>query len=389
MDLIIPSVCGTTTSTIENDYFVEATKYIYGLNIVGSTATDEDKRKANQMWASFLAREGKTQSQFLAEVGTDPTNRSDTQVQALQRYVDSYNDFLIDQLHYVSMSEKATLSVTEGTKIIWSIFEIIILLMKKINQTQVADSKAIQLMTQLQREYQNALQKTFFYTGAEPSLDASSCLVISIPTSNNPDNYNLGYGNITMGDVIQYLFSSAKANPGIPQSFITTGINYLDVQYNATDDTYTSHAAFNNHQIVIPSETKTALEAIDSFKQRFQQYMDAFQAQGGTGFSIKIPWGTVGGSSDSLPSRGIRYTYSGGDDKEKTYYSLAVQTRAQYNRQMQTAIDAIKTKQETIADRSQQIQRLIDSSTSAQNKATSLLASTITQLKTILSAIYK
>ena len=112
MTLNIPALSGTDPSSIENNFFVEATQYLYGLNIIGVNATMSDTQRANALWKSFLQKEGITQERFLQEVGTNPTQRTSAQQKALQGYIESYKTFLMNQLQYVAESEKVNLQQT-------------------------------------------------------------------------------------------------------------------------------------------------------------------------------------------------------------------------------------------------------------------------------------
>lgn len=396
MTLNIPALSGTDPSSIENNFFVEATQYLYGLNIIGTNATTSDTQKANALWKSFLQKEGITQEQFLQEVGTNPTQRTSAQQKALQGYIESYKTFLMNQLQYVAESEKVNLPVTEQTKIIWSIYDIMILLMSTANKTQITDSDTLKVLTTYQKEYQKAVSRGFFYTG-NPTLDQKTDPTISSNSFNDPSNYNLGYGNITMGEVFNYLLVKAQASPNTPVSLSIPsgkGSSTFSLTYNSSTQMCSIDMSLTGDQVLqgrgITTWTlsfhrdSTLANALDNMNDLFKN--GAINMQRNSTFVPHISWPTVGKDSNTAS---VLYTYLGSDNDKKNLYALAVQTRAAHNRAIQTAIDSLKSKQDTLADRANQIQRLIDSSLNSHTQSAHLLQSIVSQLKTILSQVCK
>lgn len=429
MSLQIPSLSlGVEAATLENDYFQEATSLLYGLNILGDTATAKDIQKANDLWNDFLKEEGITLEQFKEAIGANlPINeRTNAQKAALTGYIEKYKDFLVEELQQVAFSEKSILTVQQ-TKILWSIFDILILLMNKTNSSQILENQSMQTLTDCQREYQKVINRAFLYKGEIAAQGSSPVKLdpVITHTDTNLDTYNLGYGNITMGEVVNYLLSQAKQHTGVTQTFssarspCSTDPNevstwFWNITYNAnnTYSIYFKSSFFNDTKgigyaypydaIDTGAQTVSADAALqtcqDWFSSSIINVRNALiahnQASPGTvsdpsGYQVRIPWIKVGIPGDTNQQASVLFTYGGTDETLKNLFGRAIAERSARNQTMQTFISSLQTKQDILSDRSQQIQRLIESSLNSKNQTATFLLATLTQLKTLLSAITK
>lgn len=174
--------------------------------------TTDDK---NTLWQAFLRQEGLT---------SNPTETPEL----LARY-STYIDSL-----YEAQQKLAESAGDPRLQMLWSIYDILILLISKFVKCQINNQLAVEFMTRYQKEYQNEMSRAFFYVGAPAVSGTDRNQVLSstpdgarTPTSVEAPSampiFNSGSSTSLIDGYVNYLYTQASENPaGTPYS-ITLG----------------------------------------------------------------------------------------------------------------------------------------------------------------------
>ena len=200
--------------TIPQGFFTTVTQSYYGL--------DPEATEAEELWEEFVAT-----LKLPEGTSVDP---EDTEIQ------EKYLDFLSGKLSAIYRSEeKGALSPAEmeARKIIWTVFDILLALLQKVTTLQMVNSDALKFFTQHEKAYSDLMARAYFYIGSgtvdqfvwkhrsmyglpqheeggpllESTLDAR--LTQTTP-SEIASEFKLGYGDITLQEVFEYLYDQYK-----------------------------------------------------------------------------------------------------------------------------------------------------------------------------------
>lgn len=202
MSSIIPNISGGEDATLENDFFRQATRYIYGLEITQSPSTASIK-EADRLWNAFLSKIGKTNDEFKLEVGAAklPSERTAAEQAAIASYTALYNNFLVGKLEYVYRSNAINLLSPEeidARNILFETFELVLKMLNALQQNLKLSAKAYEFYTKWQDQYSKQMAHTPMYF-LKPKLTGSGNLEDIGKAEIS------GYAHITVGDVLRYL----------------------------------------------------------------------------------------------------------------------------------------------------------------------------------------
>lgn len=368
-----------------------------------------DQSVKDVIWTSFLEEEGLT---------TAPPDTDSAQLQKFANYVTSYYDNLL----------VPDVRVAERTKVVWTIFDILIAMMNTMTTTQVTSQRLRAFLTRKQDEYRQQMNKSVLYISAPISTNtvlignaqpqASQDGVSTVTTPNqDPALFNLGYGNITIKDVLEYLvgqadqnflqFSRGEAttnpmvtfNLGGNMNGVSTvnGATYsyqFDVQKISSTD-YTIRIRINDLHLVVDQVFGNHLAAATSADSGTITTSDPYA-------SLKTNFYNIYNNPPPVPPRmsarppltifwpdKSRFTYGGTDQSLQNLYAQKVGIRAENNKRMQSFIDANKSRSDILQDFSAQQGQVVDAASTGKSATSNLLQTTIRQLQTILTAIFK
>lgn len=372
--------------------------------------TTDDK---NTLWQAFLQQEGLT---------SNPTETPEL----LARY-STYIDSL-----YEAQQAMAAAAGDPRLQMLWSIYDILILLISKFVKCQINNQSAVEFLTRYQKAYQDEMSRVFFYIGAPAvsGTDRNDILSqtpdgIRTPTAQTPSNidtFKLGYGNLTIAEYVDWLYRKASENSaGTPYSLTIAGKPivpvgniswYADLQGQPNTTITVTRDANNNYTISVNShvemfekwwgwiDRKTLLDqnfpqtatisipssadygnfmakAEELFQASYNQAQSALQARDRS-FELYTPW-----------ENNILLNYTGPTDEIKSDYAKEVKFRSERNRNIQSCIDAIKSRKDVVGDKADQQQRLIDSSSSGRKQSSNIMQTIIRQMQTILGSIFR
>lgn len=202
MSSIIPSIYSGADATLENDFFRQATRYIYGLEIT-ETPSAASIKEADRLWNAFLSKIGKTNDEFKLEVGAAklPSERTAAELAAIATYTSLYNDFLVGKLEYVYRSNAINLlspDEIDARNILFETFDLVLKMLNALQQNLKLSAKAYEFYTKWQDQYSKQMAHTPMYF-LKPNLSGSG----------NLDDIGKAeissYAHITVGDVLRYL----------------------------------------------------------------------------------------------------------------------------------------------------------------------------------------
>ena len=202
MSSIIPSIYSGADATLENDFFRQATRYIYGLEIT-ETPSAASIKEADRLWNAFLSKIGKTNDEFALEVGAAklPSERTAAEQAAIATYTALYNTFLVSKLEYVYRSNAINLLSPEeidARNILFETFDLVLKMLNALQQNLKLSAKAYEFYTKWQDQYSKQMAHTPMYF-LKPNLSGSG----------NLDDIGKAeissYAHITVGDVLRYL----------------------------------------------------------------------------------------------------------------------------------------------------------------------------------------
>jgi hypothetical protein len=209
--------------SMPSQFFSDVTQGYYGA--LTQAASDA-------VWQEFL------QSQGVSSVSDTTQTRT------------KYLTFLSQKLNVVNASDAANaLSPKEvsARHMVVTIFDLLLAVLGRLSVEQIRNGEAISVLVKKQKEYLNLLQRMPTYVGsgtitqhmyeapvfgisAAASKDRQGLIISTadsqyytpIHTSTNPAEFSLGYGGITLEDVLGYLYddleNKLKANPPVTSS---------------------------------------------------------------------------------------------------------------------------------------------------------------------------
>ncbi len=385
----------------------------------GNYTTDVQK----MIWNSFLQEQG---------LSSNPSDTDTTRLQKFSEYITSYyDDMLVPDI-----------KVGEKTKIIFSIFDILIELMQTMTTTQVTSQQLRVFLTKKQEQYRQMMSKTVLYVGDPPGAKkADGNYTVSTPNA-DPSKFNLGYGNITLQDVFTNMVKQADQNyeaqlrdsskpndavifnigrPALTEksyalgmfpvghpldaSFTlqvrktANGVYQMSVSFGAQSLQYEGFGGFFGFPTVSSNTLATSATttsnatintAISSFSSIFYQVYNQFKGtqyelanttdspDNSIIYNIKINWADK-----------IKYSYVGDDNNSKNEYARQAGLRGENNKRAQSFIDANKSRTDILKDFSDQQGRVIDAASNGRLQTSNIIQSTVRQLQNIMNAIFK
>ena len=245
MSINIPSIRATGTApTLENDFFRQSTRFIYGINIDDDpTKNSPDAiKEANRVWNDFLFKITKTNEDFIAEVGDGKTQRTQAQEEALNKYMMLYNEFLLNRLDYVYQSNALNLlspEEIESRDVLFRTFSLVLDMLSALQKTVGLVTEAYAVYTKWQAEYSKLTSKIPMYTQS-PSY---------FPLRNLSDlsqSYVGAYGNVTMTEVVQALLKQVQDANGAKKIYTITFTGPVDDNSSGGIQHYTETYLLNN-----------------------------------------------------------------------------------------------------------------------------------------------
>ncbi len=244
----------------------------------------------------------------------------------------------------------ATIAFVGKTQIVFSVFEILSLLMNTMTSTQISTQQNLLYWTEKQEAYTTMATKVPVYTSFAPSTLFTS-LPSGISPNANPAQYQLGYANLTMQDVLNSMQATAQKGQSVVFSmaatngYVNDGLNsvYPDPTSNwitmtatpvagSNPPTYTfsaqafyqtvAHAAggyygINNNSVPVvtsapistTADTATQITAMNSvFWQAFQSYSGFQTYPPGIPWSASVYTGFVGVNFSLTPPANVPVT---------------------------------------------------------------------------------
>lgn len=189
--------------------FQTLTKNLFGLNITGSAS---DITKANKLWSEFLTSQNlATEVAFETALKTNPDGTiSSTNLPAqIKKYTGLYNDFVYDQLTATFQSDLKilqTVNTQEERDVIFKTLTLVLHMLSVLQTTMRTSSEALLFYTKLQQQYTEMLKKV-------PLLVVDSITVTTINKEDVGKTVLMGFGNITIRDVYNYLLKQRELHP--------------------------------------------------------------------------------------------------------------------------------------------------------------------------------
>jgi len=222
--------------SIPEGFFTAITQSYYGLN--------PQEQEAEELWGEFVAS-------LPAGTVIDPES-PDIQEQ--------YLAFLAGKLSSTYRSEASSAlspAEIEARKIVWTVFDILLVLLQEVTALQILNSETLSFLTKYQKEYSDLMARAFFYVGSgsvdrevwkniygvpehegggrilESSLDAR--MTPTVP-SDIASEFKLGYADITLQEVFEYLYDQYKdIGEGETVRFMLESSAWRDKDPNRTD----------------------------------------------------------------------------------------------------------------------------------------------------------
>ena len=150
------------------------------------------------IWRSFLETQGLT---------ANPNDSDNARLQAFSNYVTHYYNNLLEP--EVKFAEK--------TKVIWTVFDVLLLIMKSMTQTQITSQQLQTFLIKKQQEYRKEMARTVLYQGDPPgSPKADGDQTVTTPSS-DPALFKLGYGDLTLKELLTQIVQAADQNYELSQ----------------------------------------------------------------------------------------------------------------------------------------------------------------------------
>lgn len=314
----------------------------------------------------------------------------------------------------------------EKNRIVVTIFDILIAMMKKMTDSQLSLDKGLLYYTKKQGLYADLALRAPVYIGHTPFGDRPQNKSFIIVNGIDPSKYNLGYADVTMAEVYKYMLNAYQQNGHQEVAFTLASdarlepFNTLDgtVYYRVQDyiritvyDGGGGAPAFSSQTIKQELQTVANRPVITdvslpvqfnfvsgadeeaqhrSMQQIFMQSFaqnSRFQANPpGIGWQID----PVPPSLSGEPPIHILYVAAvNATDKQKAAASSAASKRASRNARIQTFLDGIRSRREVLGDLGDAMQRVVESAGQGRSQMSNIIQSTIKQLGNILNSIFR
>lgn len=377
-------------------------------NIISSyfgylTPTDQQ-----DLWNQFLKKNGLT------------TNPSDTDPNAQLEFV----DFM--QSHYSNVQIDLQLSPAEVEKrrIMFDAFSIVLHMLTVLQNTVTTQSNNLVFLGKWQEEYTKMMTKVPIYVGT-PSQTVKVDLT-------NPSKFTLGYNDISIQDVADYvattgqtaqleLFSSFTApgsadNTSVYATITPTNITFeLIARAPAVPPIFAGGAFYSSGPITFPvtaggttsseiaasiAKTFTNSFSIDLYSLGAPPYTPVVSGSPIAPLTISQFMNTnplLGSTMTPAAIQGVPWrlaTPNTGDfssltQDEKDANSNVAKTRAEINTRNQQYIENLRSRRDTIRDQASVVENNVSTTKEAISQQAALLNSIIESLKGIIAAIYK
>ncbi len=374
------------------------------------------------IWTSFLEE---------LQLQENPVDQDVDRLFAFSQYVHAYYENLLPP----------DLLFSEKTKIIFSIFDILIRMMETATTSQITSQKMCAVLTKKQEEYRQMMAKTVLYVGQyDYNFDGKETKTY---VDQDPSKFILGYGNFTVQDIFDYLVITADANyqnnsidPSKPNTaaefkigrppgavydaeanlnmalFLSqigfsfsvqktgAGSYQMGVQLFSGSDPNASHPA-----LLLNPNTNAAPYIIDAaygttplntsssevFAKLQSLFYSVYNRNSGKIYEIE-----TGDDRYNMKNRiqlswpnNINYIYLGDDKDSLNEYSKQAGLRGESNKREQSSIDSTKSRIDILKDFISQQKQLVSSSSTSKGQVSNLYQSIIRQMQNILNTIFK
>lgn len=314
----------------------------------------------------------------------------------------------------------------EKNRIVVTIFDILIAMMKKMTDSQLTLDKGLSYYTKKQGVYADLALRAPVYIGRTPygSRPENKSFVVVNPV--DPASYNLGYADISLAEVYKYMLDAYQKNGNQEVAFVLAN-DYRLVPFDTFDGRVnyrlqdfirlTVYNGGNGAPAFSAQTIREELETVDNrpvitkptdpiqfdwiagttevaqLSSMHQIFMRAFAQNSrfttnppGIGWQIDLPPPELSGE----PPTHILYVAAvNATDKQKAASSSAASKRAARNARIQTFLDGIRSRREVLGDLGDSMQRVIESAGQGRSQMSNIIQATVKQLANILNSIFR
>lgn len=375
--------------------------------LMGSFFGYLDTEEQQKLWSGFLQNE---------QLSTNP---ADTDTVAQAQFM-SYIQSNYDQMQELQLSP----TEVQRRHLVFTIFDIILLMMRKVQDTVGVQQGQLVFNGKMQEQYTNLMSRVPIYLGG-----ASDIAKFNV----NPAQFTLGYNNISVKELLQYALASGNSadlnsyelvnaaptgnNPQV--NFSTSPTRFFFQNANGTRMTIVPDLGAGTVTVTVyqmasqpppPGTTQQQQNHITFYQEQqvLQQVLPITGNDTGTqldsvltGFIANVNPFLSTISNENLPR--VPYAQQvtednvpittvhvpGESDDAALTASAIADLRAQKNSVMQQYIEAARSRRETIKSQGDQISTNLDTSRQSIKGQAGILTSVIQQARNILDSIFK
>jgi hypothetical protein len=352
----------------------------------------------------------------------------------------SYLNFLRSQLqktYQAESLENLSPKENEQRKVVFTIFDILLTLLKASLTTQMTTGDVMDFFTQKEKSYADLMARVFFYIGTgsisshvsygSEYYSTEDWENTNITFSTDPTKYDFGYGHITLDEVAKYCSYYPESTPVVPTtggtpvvinpnpgtsslfSFSTSTI-WTDSKhhYQLAGNIYLRKALvegqsledapvlvtfklsptnYNTDDPPISDITLSQIVPQDQVKETIENFVYSASNQAKTAgipldtHPLMIPW-NVGVLASSISS-------NASDTTMQQYLSKYVQKRGSLNTQLNTCIDTLKSKMNLYSEKRDQVKQVLDSARNARKMTGQIIDACISQMSNIIASVFR
>jgi hypothetical protein len=396
-----------TASTLEVNFFEQATRYIYGLEIT-NTPSAASIKEANNLWSKFLAKIGKTNADIENDLYTNPSAKTGLKTEALNDYKALYTEFLLERLGQASRSNAVNLlspDEIEARNILFRTFELVLQMLSTLQKNLILVTNAYSLYTKWQNEYIQMMAHTPIYTlspnnyGQGDANDIGKSLIG-------------GYANVSVSDVIKYEIEKMIADKSTYVTWASSGSPWYHMFELAIDTPgnihfrfsmrFESSISYNIIDVQVPIESYSDADLRNSLSGILQKgqaglaSLDTYTRQ-----TFVTPWVTM--PADTTTAKGTSWNSNivnpsalkPGDtsatavkerlDEDKARAGI----RGEKNSQLQVFLENARSRKAMVQSSSKPVEDLMTQCRESLQAQANLANTICDTLKGIISAIYR
>jgi hypothetical protein len=280
-------------------------------NILNGYFGDHSAEEQNILWLKFLEQHKATAdnpppvSAFVAYLVTGSfKTKNNTYVSAEDVKEDNgvytlkTTGEIVTHVDSVYASEQSDQALE--TKLIWSICDILLLLISKLVKTQINTQAAVSFLTEYQKAYQDEMSRVFFYSAGNPVTANSDTAVIlssdamrtpTVATPSNIDTWNLGYAGITVAECANWLYTKvAEAPAGSAAQGITIPAKMFKWSQSPWGESVRYYEKTGSITIACTRDSNNTFTLAISGSTLYQKYYLAptYDGRGGTTRAIEV-----------------------------------------------------------------------------------------------------